>query len=137
MCVCFSFFLLNRISRYSPRWPGTHRDPPVSANKVLELKACATMPGDIELLILPPLLPTCCNCRFTSEHLAPVLLRTLESVASSEIRSATSHIFMLKSCHNDNILACLLGQVSFLLSSSYTDGHMWLFFNFHFNFYPV
>uniref|UniRef100_A0A8C2QK66 Reticulon n=1 Tax=Cricetulus griseus TaxID=10029 RepID=A0A8C2QK66_CRIGR len=32
-------------SLWRPGWPGTHRDPPASASRVLGLKACATKPG--------------------------------------------------------------------------------------------
>jgi hypothetical protein len=44
----------DRVSLYSPGCPGTHsedqaglelRNPPASASRVLELKACATTPG--------------------------------------------------------------------------------------------
>jgi hypothetical protein len=47
---CFCFFP-DRVSLYSPGWPGTHfvdqaglelRNPPASASRVLGLKACAT-----------------------------------------------------------------------------------------------
>ena len=48
----FSFFFFrDRVSLYSPGWPGTHsvdqagfelRNPPTSASQVLRLKACAT-----------------------------------------------------------------------------------------------
>jgi hypothetical protein len=35
-------------------WPGTHRDPPVSAFQVLGLKAYATMSDSHPLISLPP-----------------------------------------------------------------------------------
>jgi hypothetical protein len=55
--VFFFFFLVfrDRVSLCSPGCPGTHsvdqaglelRYPPVSASRVLGLKACATMPGE-------------------------------------------------------------------------------------------
>jgi hypothetical protein len=52
--VCFVFVFQDRISLYSPGYPGTHfvdqaglklRNPPASASQMLGLKACATMPG--------------------------------------------------------------------------------------------
>jgi hypothetical protein len=48
----------DRVSLYSPGCPGTHfvdqaglelRNPPASASQVLGLKACATMPGQLDL----------------------------------------------------------------------------------------
>ena len=53
LCFVLFFFVLfgNRVSLYSPGWPGTHcvdqaglelRNPPASAFQVLGLKACAT-----------------------------------------------------------------------------------------------
>jgi hypothetical protein len=50
----FSFFFPDRVSLYSPGYPGTHfvdqaglelRNPPASASRVLGLKACTTTPG--------------------------------------------------------------------------------------------
>jgi hypothetical protein len=52
--VLFCFVFRDRVSLCSPGCPGTHfvdqaglelRNPPASASRVLELKACATMPG--------------------------------------------------------------------------------------------
>jgi hypothetical protein len=52
--ICFVLFFWDRVSLYSPGYPGTHfvaqaglelRNPPASASRVLGLKACATMPG--------------------------------------------------------------------------------------------
>jgi hypothetical protein len=50
----FCFVFRDRVSLYSPGYPGAHfvdqaglelRNPPASAFRVLELKACATTPG--------------------------------------------------------------------------------------------
>jgi hypothetical protein len=52
----FFFVFQDRVSLYSPGCPGTHfvdqaglelRNLPACASQVLELKACATMPGDM------------------------------------------------------------------------------------------
>jgi hypothetical protein len=53
-------FFQDRVSLYSPGCPGTHfvdqadlelRNPPASASRVLELKACATTPSSTFLTI--------------------------------------------------------------------------------------
>jgi hypothetical protein len=55
----FSGGVPDRVSLYSPGWPGTHsvdqaglRNPPAFASQVLELKVCATMPSAICILNL-------------------------------------------------------------------------------------
>jgi hypothetical protein len=58
----FFFFLVfqDRVSLYSPGWPGTHsvdqaglelRNLPASASQVLGLKACTTMPGQLKTFL--------------------------------------------------------------------------------------
>jgi hypothetical protein len=53
-CFVLFFIFRDRVSLYSPGYPGTHsvdqaglelRNPPASAFQVLGLKACTTMPG--------------------------------------------------------------------------------------------
>jgi hypothetical protein len=55
------FFFRDRVSLYSPGYPGTHfvdqadlelRNPPASASQVLELKASATTPGSLAVFCL-------------------------------------------------------------------------------------
>jgi hypothetical protein len=68
---CFFFVFRDRVSLYSPGYPGTHfvdqaglelRNLPASASWVLRLKVCATTPGCEDLFIYfvhmltPPLL---------------------------------------------------------------------------------
>jgi hypothetical protein len=57
----FLFFFQDRVSLYSPGYPGTHfveqaglelRNSPASASQVLELKACTTMPGGTFLKLI-------------------------------------------------------------------------------------
>jgi hypothetical protein len=56
----FHSFFRDRVSLYSPGYPGTHsvdqaglelRNPPASASRVLGLKACATMPAGFLFLM--------------------------------------------------------------------------------------
>jgi hypothetical protein len=54
VCLFFVLFFRDRVSLYSPGYPGTHfveqaglelRNPPASASQMLGLKACANTPG--------------------------------------------------------------------------------------------
>jgi hypothetical protein len=61
--ILFLFFVFfpDRVSLYRPGCPGTHsvdqaglqlRNPPASASQVLGLKACATMPAYVFIILL-------------------------------------------------------------------------------------